>query len=82
MADDLIPLYALAEIALKSDTLKGSARVYAKPYLEAMLSLDSTDDFYGADSGDMIVRYALSNLQSWRGEVARNVKAELKRHLG
>lgn len=50
----------------------------AKPYLEAMSSLDSIHDMYMFDRGDMIVRYFLANAGSWRGETARRVKAELK----
>jgi hypothetical protein len=53
----------------------------AKPYLEAMGSLGSIDDDYGYDSGRSVVAYFLSNASSWRGEVARTVKAELKRRL-
>lgn len=50
----------------------------AKPYLEAMLDLDSITDRYGYDSADSIVRYFLANAGTWRGETARRVKAELK----
>jgi hypothetical protein len=41
--------------------------------------LESIEDPYGADSGDMIVRYFLGNATTWRGPVARTIKAELKR---
>ena len=54
---------------------------YAKPYVKAMRSLESIDDVYVADSGESVVLYALSNLSYWRGDVARQVKAELKDHL-
>lgn len=69
----------LCEIAREIRSDWGS-KVYfgAKPYLSAMLSLNSVDDKYGLDSGDMIVRYFLSNASTWRGEVAKRVKAELK----
>jgi hypothetical protein len=50
----------------------------AVPYLEAMCQLDSVNDYYYADDGRSIVLYFLANAQSWRGEVARAVKAELK----
>lgn len=55
-------------------------RVYfgAVPYLDAMGSLESIDDPYGADSGRSIVLYFLANANHWRGEVARRVKKELK----
>lgn len=51
----------------------------AKPYLDAMSSLNSINDSYGMDSGKSIVLYFLSNASSWRGEVAKRVKAELKK---
>jgi len=50
----------------------------AVPYLEAMRSLDSIHDRYGMDPGTEIVLYFLSNATTWRGEVARRIKAELK----
>lgn len=53
----------------------------AKPYLQAMSTLDSIDDDYGYDSGRSIVAYFLSNATSWKGDVAKKVKAELKAML-
>lgn len=50
----------------------------AKPYLDAMATLDSINDNYGWDSGKMIVLYFLSNASTWRGETAKRIKAELK----
>jgi hypothetical protein len=50
----------------------------AKPYLEAMFSLNSIEDDYYADSGRSVVLYFLANANSWRGEKAREIKAELK----
>jgi hypothetical protein len=50
----------------------------ARPYLWAMRSLEKITDKYGADSADEIVMYFLSNAQTWRGEDARRIKAELK----
>lgn len=54
----------------------------ARPYLEAMHELDSLNDRYGADSGRSIVLYFLTNAASWRGEVAKRVKQELRDMLG
>lgn len=51
---------------------------YARPYLNAMLSLESINDSYFADSAKSVVLYFLSNAASWRGDVARRIKAELK----
>ena len=53
----------------------------AKPYLEAMATLESIDQMYFCDSGSSIVAYFLSNATSWRGEVAREVKKELKKRI-
>ena len=55
---------------------------YAKPYLEAMSTLSSIDDNYGLDSGRSIVAYFLSNASQWKGEKAKQTKAELKKMLG
>lgn len=59
----------------------GKVNFAAKPYLEAMMSLDSIKDDYGADSGQSIVAYFLSNASSWRGETAKAIKAELNKRL-
>lgn len=50
----------------------------AKPYLAAMMCLNSVDDYYGMDDAKSIILYFLANASSWRGETARRVKAELK----
>lgn len=73
---------ALSEIAaeIRSDW-GGNVNFAAKPYLDAMRSLNSMSDMYGADSAKNIVAYFLSNASSWRGETAKRVKAELKAML-
>ena len=53
----------------------------ARPYLDAMSGLVEITDSYGLDSGASIVRYFLSNASSWRGQRAREIKAELNRRL-
>jgi hypothetical protein len=53
----------------------------ASPYLIAMYSLTTVNDKYGVESGRGIVAYFLSNATSWKGEVAKAVKAELKKRL-
>lgn len=50
----------------------------AAPYLDAMLDLGTMEDSYGLDSAQSIVIYFLANANSWRGENARRIKAELK----
>ena len=53
----------------------------AKPYLEAMTSLQSVKDNYGMDSGYSVIAYFLSNASQWKGDTAKAVKAELKKRL-
>ena len=53
----------------------------AVPYLDAMATMESIEDDYFLDGGDDIVIYFLANAQTWRGEVARNVKKELNRRF-
>ena len=50
----------------------------AVPYLEAMETLNSIEDNYYFDSAKSIVLYFLANANTWRGETARRIKAELK----
>jgi len=50
----------------------------AVPYLDAMRSLTSVTDNYYDDSAESVVLYFLSNANTWRGETAKRVKAELK----
>ena len=50
----------------------------ARPYLDAMLQLNSINDRYYDDSAKSVVLYFLSNASSFRGERAKALKAELK----
>ena len=51
---------------------------YAKPYVDAMMELNSINDNYIFDSAKSVVLYFLSNAGTWRGDVAKRIKAELK----
>jgi len=53
----------------------------AVPYLDAMCQLQTIEDSFYLDSGRSVVNYFLANAQTWRGQIAREVKAELKRRL-
>lgn len=68
----------LAEIAREIRCLWIKPYFGAVPYLQAMQTLDSVSDDYGADSGKSIVLYFLANASSWRGPDAKRIKAELK----
>jgi hypothetical protein len=52
----------------------------AKPYLDALGNIDSRGMFM-EDPWSQIVAYFLSNATSWRGPVAKEVKAELNKRL-
>jgi hypothetical protein len=79
------PLYEIAK-EIKNDwrDKTGKPNVYfgAKPYLDAMQTLDKVSDNYGMDSGKSIVLYFLANAQTWRGDNAKRIKAELKKLAG
>jgi hypothetical protein len=70
------PLHAIAQ-EISSDW-GAKVNYAAKPYLEAMACLDRITDNYGEDSARSIVNYFLANARTWRGDVAKRVKAELK----
>ena len=70
------PLYEIAS-EIKSNWVSWR-KSYAEPYINAMSDLSSIDDDYMFDSAKSIVLYFLANAQSWRGEAARRIKAELK----
>jgi hypothetical protein len=53
----------------------------ARPFLDAMLSLNDINDQYGWYSGINIVQNFLFYARYWRGEKARRIKAELKEML-
>ena len=69
------PLYIIAA-DIKADWQK--VNYAAVPYLDAMQQLNSIEDNFILDSARSIVRYFLSNATTWRGEKAREIKAELK----
>ncbi len=71
------PTRPLSEIAQEISLHWANVSPAAAPYLDAMADLDKITDPYYADSGKSIVLYFLANAQSWRGEIARRVKAEL-----
>ena len=51
----------------------------ARPYLDAMFSIGDIKENYGYDTGVSVVLYFLCNANTWRGETAKAVKAELKK---
>lgn len=79
MSNEARPLSTIAK-EIKADWKK----VYfgAKPYLEAMETLDKITDKYLFDDAKTIVVYFLANATTWRGEKAKAIKLELKKMCG
>ena len=76
-----LPRMSIKDIAgLISDDWK-NVNFAARPYLNAMYSLNSVSDMYMADTGTSVVAYFLCNATSWRGDVAKAVKKELQRRI-
>lgn len=71
----------LSEIAMEIKRDWPKPYFGAIPYLDAMLSLDSVAQNFYEDSGATVVNYFLANAQTWRGENAKRIKAELKWQL-
>ena len=53
----------------------------AIPYIEAMLQLNTIHDNDCLDTAESVVIYFLANAQTWRGETAKRIKAELREML-
>lgn len=53
----------------------------AKPYLDAMLSLNTINDTYIYDDAKTVIMYFLANASTFRGNDAKVLKAELKQLL-
>ena len=73
------PLYVIAQ-DIKSNWPK--VNYAAAPYLDAMATLETIEQKYYYDSAKDIVLRFLCNATSWRGEVAREIKKELKQLAG
>lgn len=54
----------------------------ARPYLDAMLQIDGPSDMFYNDDAKSVVVYFLANASSYRGPVAKALKAELKKLCG
>ena len=73
------PIYQIAaDIKTEWSKVGKGVNFAAKPYLDAMLTLDKITDYYMFDSADSIVRYFLCNASSFKGVRAKELKAELK----
>lgn len=69
------PLYIIAR-EIRADWKKPSP--YAMPYIEALEMLTDISETYWLESAREIVIRFLCNASGWRGDKAREIKAELK----
>lgn len=69
-----------AEIAREIKQTWKNVYFGAKPYLQAMATINSSDKDapYILETAEDIVIYFLANATYWRGEDAKRIKAELK----
>jgi hypothetical protein len=72
-----------AEIAREIKRVWNKPYFGAVPYIDAMLTIDSTDKnaLYMFETAEDIVIRFLANAQAFRGADARRIKAELKKML-
>ena len=54
----------------------------AVPYINALSQLNSINDNFYAEDAHGIICYFVSNASTWRGPIAKSVKAELKKRAG
>lgn len=69
---------SISLIASEIDSDWKKVNYAARPYLDAMYSLNNIGDSYYLDSGEGVVLRFLANAGTWRGETAKRVKLELK----
>lgn len=67
---------------IRADWTDAKINFGARPYLFAMMSLQDVNSPYGCEDGKTQVLYFLSNASSYRGEIAKRLKAELKKMVG
>lgn len=71
-------LSTIAREIMGSPWYRSDSSIYARDYIQAMELIHKITDRYFADTAESVVRYALSNMTTWRGDQARAIKAELK----
>jgi hypothetical protein len=69
---------SLSEIAKEIEADWTALHGAAQPHIDAMKELRSADQRYLVETGSDVIQGFLNNAQTWRGEVARRVKLELK----
>ena len=74
-----LPDYSIKDLAKVIKKNWEKVNFGAVPYLDAMFSLESIHDYYFQDTGKSVVLYFLCNASTWRGVIAKAVKAELNK---
>lgn len=74
-----IRIYEIASVIINSWDRQKQLQSDAWLYLNAMCYLENITDYYGDDSAKEIVLRFCLNCTTYRGEIAKLVKAELKR---
>ncbi len=64
---------SISEIAAEIDQVWPKVHYTARPYLDAMYSLEGPNDKYGMDSAKSIIEYFLSNASSFKGPDAKRI---------
>lgn len=69
-----------AEIAREIKHIWKNMYFGAKPYVDALMTIESSDRSasYMYEDAESLVLYFLANATTWRGADARRIKAELK----
>jgi hypothetical protein len=82
MSTVAIPTRPISTIAREISQEWKNVNYAARPYLDAMYSLNTIKDSYGMDDAKSIISYFLCNASSFRGPKAKELKAELKKIAG
>ncbi len=73
-----MPHRPLSEIATEITADWTAKRGAAQPYMDAMSELRNATDRHGIETGSDMIQGFLNDAQTWRGEVARRIKVELR----
>ncbi len=80
LAEDFKSL-SISDIALEIRRNWKNVNYAAKPYLDALDSMETAQDTFGFDSGQSVIAYFLANASSFRGEIAKAIKKELLKRI-
>jgi hypothetical protein len=76
------PLYEIMKDIREDYAAQGKpVHPWAAPYVDSLSNLTHMSDVDIAETGYQMVPYLLNNLKTWRGEKAREIKAELRAML-